>query len=195
MNITVDAPRDRAQLLSALSKLHRDSTGYWNAFSDDAFFRPLGQAWSPSDNVRHLTKSIRPVAQALRLPRIVLGLAFGRAAGPARTYEQMTATYHAALDAGAKAGRFGPTPSPFPADPAPRRAEIMAERDRVSAALDVAAARWRDAALDRYRMPHPVLGKLTVREMLTFTLLHNLHHMHVVERRRAEAATAAAQPA
>ena len=195
MDIAVNPPRDRASLLAALAKLHRDSTGYWNAFTDDEFFRPLGQAWSPSDNVRHLTKSIRPVAQALRLPRLVLRIAFGRAAGPSRSYAEMTDTYHAALDGGAKAGRFAPAPSPFPHDPAARRAEIMAAREQAASALDAAAARWSDEALDRYRMPHPVLGKLTVREMLTFTLLHNLHHLHVVERRRAEAAAPSPQPA
>jgi hypothetical protein len=33
-------------------------------------------------------------------------------------------------------------------------------------------------------MPHPLLGKLTVREMLLFTLYHNLHHVQNVARRK-----------
>jgi hypothetical protein len=35
-------------------------------------------------------------------------------------------------------------------------------------------------------LPHPLLGKLTVREMLFFTLYHQRHHVAVVERRIAE---------
>ena len=30
--------------------------------------------------------------------------------------------------------------------------------------------------LDKYLIPHPVLGKLTIREMLYFTICHTLHH-------------------
>ncbi len=51
--------------------------------------------------------------------------------------------------------------------------------DDLLAAMD----RWRDSDLDRLRLPHPLLGKLTVREMLYFTLYHNAHHARrIVER-------------
>jgi hypothetical protein len=46
--------------------------------------------------------------------------------------------------------------------------------------------RWSEAELDAYRLPHPLLGRLSVREMMFFTLLHNRHHQAVAERRRVE---------
>ena len=50
-------------------------------------------------------------------------------------------------------------------------------------------ARWNEADLDRYRMPHPLLGLLTVREMLQFTVYHTAHHLsRVAERAAAEPA-------
>jgi hypothetical protein len=42
---------------------------------------------------------------------------------------------------------------------------------------------WSERQLDRIRLPHPVLGKLSVREMLFFTLYHNQHHIEAVKRR------------
>jgi hypothetical protein len=42
---------------------------------------------------------------------------------------------------------------------------------------------WSEIDLDRYRLPHPLLGKLTVREMLFFTLQHLAHHASKVEAR------------
>jgi hypothetical protein len=47
----------------------------------------------------------------------------------------------------------------------------------------------RDPGLERarprcYRLPHPLLGKLTVREMLFFTVYHNAHHLDQVASRR-----------
>jgi hypothetical protein len=37
--------------------------------------------------------------------------------------------------------------------------------------------------LERIRLPHPLLGRLTTREMLFFTLYHNQHHVEVAKRR------------
>ena len=59
--------------------------------------------------------------------------------------------------------------------------------DRHAAAIEEfaqAVSQWRPPALDRTRLPHPLLGRLTVREMVHFTLLHNVHHVAVAERRR-----------
>ena len=36
---------------------------------------------------------------------------------------------------------------------------------------------WSEKDLDKYKLPHPLLGKLTVREMLFFTIYHNEHHL------------------
>jgi hypothetical protein len=59
----------------------------------------------------------------------------------------------------------------------------MAERETVAAELYGAVEGWSERALDRFRLPHPALGQLTVREMLHFTLYHNLHHVENVAAR------------
>ncbi len=67
----------------------------------------------------------------------------------------------------------------------------MALREQAALGLAQGIERWSDAQLDRRCLPHPLLGKLSVREMLFFTLYHNLHHVQVAERRRREAAAIA----
>jgi hypothetical protein len=42
----------------------------------------------------------------------------------------------------------------------------MATRAKITTSLTDAIGRWHEDDLDRYRLPHPLLGKLTVREML-----------------------------
>lgn len=59
----------------------------------------------------------------------------------------------------------------------------MATRTELSQQLWSAIDVWRDADLDRYLLPHPLLGKLTLREMLFFTLYHNYHHVQSVAAR------------
>ena len=182
---SVGEPWTRDDVVRGLARVHAESRAYWQSFAPDAFLAPLGDAWSPADNVRHLTKSVRPVAMALRIPRLVLRLRFGRPKAASRTYTRLRDDYHARLAAGGQAGSFAPKPLPAEADAEAARTRILAQHAEAVAALTDACARWTEAALDRYQLPHPLLGNLTVREMLFFTLYHNQHHVDVVRRRVA----------
>jgi hypothetical protein len=95
----------------------------------------------------------------------------------------MRDTYLAALAGGAQAGRFAPRPRPPGADPSTRRLEIMARWTGAVVALQNEIGRWPEKALDRYRLPHPLLGPLTVREMLALSVYHTAHHLRRVAER------------
>ena len=73
-----------------------------------------------------------------------------------------------------------------------RRVELMAKREDFTKQLWLAIGSWREQDLDRYVLPHPLLGKLTLREMLFFTLYHNYHHVRNVAARLQSAAGVAA---
>jgi hypothetical protein len=175
---------NRSDLITALRQADADGERYWNAFTQDDFFANIGDAWSPADNVRHLTKAIRPVAKALTIPKLVLLLRFGRSRRTSVTFDQLRERYQGLLAAGGKAGRFAPSAHAEP-DAAAWRTSIMQQRRIVQDQLIAAIERWSESQLDRHQLPHPLLGKLTVREMLFFTLYHQSHHVAVVERRRS----------
>ena len=176
----------RNAIVSAIRQLERDSTAYWNALPLDEFLAPLGSGWSPEENVRHLTTSVNGVSRALRLPRVVPRLLFGLARTPSRTYDELRAAYHEVLRAGGGAGRYAPARVEITGDREHYRRNLMQRHQRAIADLCTRVLEWDESALDRYRLPHPLLGKLTVREMLLFTLYHNQHHVLVVARRRGE---------
>ena len=183
--MSFDSPRSRDEIIRALEQQHIDSDRYWGEFGTDAFFRKIGSSWSPSEAVRHLTKATRPVAKALRYPKIFLRVMFGRSGRGSVTYDELRARYREVLNQGGKAGRFAPSPRASD-DPAAWRTEILTEFDSVQRDLRTAIAPWREEQLDHIQLPHPLLGKLTVREMLFFTLYHQGHHIEAVKRRLAE---------
>jgi len=84
--IAIVEPQGRDELAAELRGLAARSRTVWSSFSTPAFFAPLGDAWSPADNVRHLLKSNRPVLRALGLPRGLLLLRFGIGPRRSRTY-------------------------------------------------------------------------------------------------------------
>jgi hypothetical protein len=183
----MQSPQSAAQLLAAFEEQEQESLRYWTTFDDEAFFRKIGTSWSPAETVRHLTKSNRPVVKALGMPRLVLWLMFGKPRRASMTYDALQARYLQGLAEGGQAGRFAPSQQEEQ-DLGAWRRSIMGQYTGVSGGLRKAIARWSDRRLDRYQLPHPLLGKLTVREMLFFTLYHQRHHMAVVERRMRETA-------
>ena len=182
----MDSPRTRDEILVAFERQESESSAYWSAFDTASFFRPIGASWSPADTVRHLTKSNRPVVKALGTPKLVLRFTFGKSARPSVSFEELRTRYQGLLAAGGKAGRFAPSPR-TESDPEAWRQNILQTYAQVLRDLRAAIGRWPEKKLDQLQLPHPLLGKLTIREMLFFTLYHQRHHMGVVQRHLQEA--------
>ena len=45
---------------------------------------------------------------------------------------------------------------------------------------------WEDEHIDHYQVPHPVLGKITIRELLYFNLFHFWEHFRIMRHRKSE---------
>lgn len=179
-------PFTKSEILRDLGAVHDWSVEFWQSFDRAEFFAPLGDAWSPADNVRHLIKSNRPVAMALKIPWLILLLRFGFARRPSRSYSALKAKYYEALGSGLKAGRFAAPSIPAEQQTDERRRQELAKLSQTFSDLSAALQGWSERALDRLRLPHPGLGMLTVREMLLFTIYHNTHHVNGVDQRRSQ---------
>ncbi|MBP7589599.1 MAG: DinB family protein [Thermoanaerobaculia bacterium] len=178
-------PFSAAEIVAAMTRLHAESETYLAAIPAAEFAAPQGEKWSPADHVRHLAKSTYPLVGALGLPKLLLGLRFGRSRTGSRSLLEIREIYRATLrETGATAGRFAPSAQAAPADPAAWQQEVLAKWRGAVSGLALRIPRWSEPALDRYRLPHPLLGQLTVREMLLFTVYHNVHHLEQVAGRR-----------
>jgi hypothetical protein len=179
------APTSRDESLRVLRRLHAEGHGFAHALPLEEFYAAQGDRWSPAVHIRHLARSTRPLAQALALPRWVIRLRFGRATAPSRAFDALVHDYRAALAAG---GQAPPAFVPRPAARTPshdERVAILSSWDASVRQLERSATRWDEGELDQRRLPHPLLGPLTVREMLLFTVYHTAHHLRLVESRRA----------
>ena len=184
--LAVRPPSSRPEIMAELGRLAAEVERIAASFDTPSFFAAQhedGSArWSPAQQVRHLTRSTYPLARAFAMPRLPLLIRFGFTLRRPGTYASLVRRYEKLLESKPQAGRFAPDPDASTDDE--RRAEIMARfRDAISK-LDGAAEAWPERALDRYRLPHPALGKLTMREMLWFTVFHTAHHGGQMERRR-----------
>jgi DinB superfamily len=145
---------------------------------DDPFARRMPLKWSPAEHVEHLRLSARPLRLSFLIPKLALRV-FGAPPGVGRSYDEIVAAYQGRLARGARA--MGPF--------IPRRLTAGADLDglvsRFRAAQRGYASKLAAAegpALDSTRLPHPILGRVSMREMAFFTLYHLRHHHAHIQR-------------
>ncbi len=163
-------------LIVEMENAGRRAVDWYMAIPPDQFFVRQGEVWSAADNVGHLVKSIRPVVLALKMPRPGLRSMFGKAEHPSRTYAEICKAYEDEIARGAQAfGRFLPDQR-MPVHAEEQKKHLLEQLSTANQALLSALGKWQDAELDQYQLPHPILGKLTLREMLFFTNYHIVRH-------------------
>jgi hypothetical protein len=167
-------------LLDSITSSEISVAGFFGELSDEEAVHRVGDAWTPLEHLAHLNTAVSAVARGFGINRLLLRIRFGRSRSGSRTYDQIRDLYRGHLAAGGRArGGFIPTKGGDIAD----RAEIFARWARVNARLRAAVSEWSDRDLDRLRLPHPLMGNLTAREMLWFTLYHNDHHVTAAKSR------------
>jgi len=103
--VAQDPPYSRDDLVAALEDMHREVGAYFAELPGDALFRhPEAGVWSPAENLVHLVKAVKAVADAMGRPRWLLAILFGTARGPSRPFEEMRRVYQERLARGGRAG-------------------------------------------------------------------------------------------
>lgn len=173
----------KKRILAMLANLRGEGLELWRRMEAERFWSRHDRKWSPAENVHHLMISTAPVTLALRIPRLMLRVCFGMSRTPSRNWEALRSAYRDGLAAGATAGRYAPPRKAVPVEAAAEQGRLVLQCEGTVLRLEKAIEPGREQDLDRYRLPHPVLGRVTVREMLMFTLFHFDHHREIVARR------------
>jgi DinB superfamily len=169
---------NKTELISLLETKHEVFIQLMEGLSAADFEKRVTGKWTPGQQLEHILRSVSPVSLAFSLPGFLLRIFFGKANRPSRSYEELVAKYHAALSKGGRAsGRFE-VKNPVPIQ---NRNSLITALKRTVLQLSRLSTAKSEAALDNYILPHPLLGKLTLREMLYFTAYHVQHHQCSVQ--------------
>ncbi|MBK8880174.1 MAG: DinB family protein [Haliscomenobacter sp.] len=169
---------DKISIIQSLIQQHRTFASEITQLDRPAFmYAPEGK-WTAGQQLDHILRSTRPLRLAFHLPKAILKLVFGKANRPSRGYDAVVEKYLFKLKAGGVAtGVFIPKPVGFSL-----KDRLALRLSRTIASLCKGLGRFSEKELDEYVLPHPLLGKLTIREMLYFTLYHVEHHRQITRR-------------
>ncbi|MFN0034154.1 MAG: DinB family protein [Saprospiraceae bacterium] len=163
---------NRTAIIEQLQIHHSEFRHLLGSLSQTDYLAAPEGKWSAGQQLDHICRSVGPVSMAFGLPGFVLRWWFGKANRPSRAYEAVVEKYKAKLAEGGRAsGRFVPPKAEWH-----EREKLLRRLERLVASLCQKVENTSDSQLDTLILPHPLLGKLTLREMLFFTIYHVQHH-------------------
>lgn len=169
---------EKKDIIDALKQHHENFNQLVEGLPEKAFTYSWNDKWTPGQQYCHIRKSIAPVAFAFWIPRFALRYQFGVTNRPSRSYDGLVARYLKALNNNKAVApeQFRPPEMPFKN----RNREIKRYQRAINQLVRL-AQKCSDKDLDYYVVPHPLIGKLTLREILFFSIYHVQHHQNITQ--------------
>ena len=167
----------KQELAQQLKIKHLEFIDFQSKLSEvDFLYAPTAQKWSAGQQLEHIIKSVSPLTQAFLLPNFALTLFFGKANRSSKTYPELIEKYHSKLSQGGVASaRFTPKVVTLK-----QRENLLKTLSRLIEKLSKQLDNFSEEELDKLILPHPLLGKITLREMFYFTIYHVQHHHRLI---------------
>jgi len=168
---------EKDQIKNRLTSVYSNFVNSCNSLTKDEFeYAPEGK-WSAGQQMEHLIKSTSPLNQAMGLPKFLIKLKFGKANRHSKNFDQLVERYKEKLALGGVAGAaFSPQKVDFN-----KKEKLINQLHGNIESINQKLDKWTEAQLDEFILLHPLLGKLTVREMMYFTIHHADHHRNLIK--------------
>lgn len=136
--------------------------------------------WTTGQQTLHLLQSIKPLNMALSLPKFVLKFKFGKANRPVRDNDAIIKRYLERLkDVKGKTFKGSQNMKV----PSIKEKQYLLNRLQVeNKKLQHKTKKWKDNDLDNLILPHPLMGKMPVREIIMWTACHVEHHTKTLQK-------------
>ncbi len=168
---------NKIKIIEKLKENYSLFSAYIHSLSSDEYMFSYMDKWTGGQQLDHIYRSTKPLARILLLPKFILMWLFGVANRPSKSYEDLVKKYHSKLAEGGRAsGPFVPNTK--------TTIENLKLQNKIQFVLDQlikSIQKYSEQELDQTILPHPLLGKITLREMLYFTIYHVEHHHHLTK--------------
>lgn len=139
---------------------------------------PSGK-WTSGQQALHLLQSIKPLNDALSMPKFLLRYKFGKANRDVRNYETVVQRYQERLKEAKGATFRGSQNMKIPT--INEKKYILTRLQVENKKLQYKTRKMSDKNLDTLILPHPLMGKMPVRELIMWTAHHIEHHTKILQ--------------
>ncbi len=169
------------EIILQLESVTKQFSGFCISMNDEVFFKQPQDKWSIAQDVKHLITSADTTRLAFSLPKFIVRLYAGKPNRLSISYDELVAKYKLKIEQGGKAsGRY----VPMPVSKKMSKEKILNTYEKAMSGIIASIHKnWKDPQLDQYLAPHPLLGKITLRELCYFTIHHTMHHLNSIQQR------------
>lgn len=165
---------DKQALQQKLLSRHKELTEFILSLSESGFTYSVPEKWAAGQHLQHILLSVQATTHLIDDPDYI------EEKSPENipmTYDELVSRYHLELKNGAKAPpRF--TPGKIPIQ---QREQISSKLLSTITELCTKINRYDEEQLNNLTFPHPLLKRISIREMMYFTIYHAIHHFELIK--------------
>lgn len=169
---------DKKEITTLLENKHQELFQWLAEQPLDKWEQGPESRWTSGQHILHLVNSIQMLNKALRVPKFLLKRKFGVANRPVRSYQEVAKRYDDRLSENqSRAREFNKG----------LRMPTLKEKERLITKLQIQnkklqykTNKWSDKHLDTLLLPHPLMGRMIVREIIMWTAHHTTHHKQIL---------------
>lgn len=146
-----------------------------NSLNDELLrYKPNESKWNCAEQMYHLSTSAISSTLPYQLPAFIVRILFGKVQFKQRSLEELKQQYTDKLNKGAQAtGKFAAIDKAQEMN----KEELIKQFDKAYTKLLNAISNCTEENLDACQIPHPLLKKISLRELAYFTIFHTEHHL------------------
>lgn len=169
----------KKEIIDVLEKKHRELFDWLEAQPVQKWLEGPERKWTSGQHILHLAKSIRILNKALKTPKFLLKRKFGLCNRPVRTYDQIAERYEERLTENKERVRIFNEGLKIPG--IKQKERLLTTLQIQNKKLQYKINKWADTDLDTLLLPHPLMGRMTIREIIMWTAHHTHHHTNILK--------------
>ena len=170
---------DKDSISDLIEKKHTDIISWLKNQPDEHWDNGPKDKWTTGQHALHLLQTLETINKALSVPKFLLRYKFGKSNREVRDFEEVANRYEERLK-GAKGKTY--KGSQNMKIPKLNDKDYYINRLHVeSKKLAYKTRRVSNKNLDTLVLPHPLMGKMPIRELLMWTAYHTEHHNKTLE--------------
>ena len=135
--------------------------------------------WNTGEHIVHLIQSEKTLNKALWIPKFYLKYKFKVNNRENRTYNQIVNKYLSKLEA--NKNLISNISKKMPEMKISNKKHFISKLDNEKIKLIKKIKKWNENDLDTYLLPHPLLGRMTIREIIMWTSYHTEQHFNILK--------------
>ena len=166
---------NKTEIKHSLEKRYLAFVDYIKELSNAEFTFAYESKWTAGQQLKHIVLCVNPLVQVFGMPNIMIEQSFGKTKTESRTYDKLLADYLEKLNKGGKA------PSQYVPEIVSEneKSELLETLPKLIEQLNTEIDVFTENELDTLSIPHPLLGNISLREMLYNAIYHVEHHQNL----------------